>query len=358
MATENEDYTQEEVFKAFRTVAINSIIMCAAAFALVNLLFNISWYLTAYHYISRPILKYNHVDFLREKGELVSATEKTFTLPQTSSSKNDEYNNLSITILEGIGDNQEKKIVAYDGKSRQAVIEGKFEKVPQPGAIYSINNTGWYPRAVKNIYMAGPLLCAGLALLFFGLFYSSNRKNIAARMFFLWSFVWSLNYLLAEWMAVPYLRYSGIGVLTRYWYWTERDRFIAFLIALVIITFYGRFIATFFMQFSPSMKYMKRNNYKVLALYAIVFPVLVCTIVIIGLRMSYDWPLTLALGLGALWMSIITAMRARERNFKVNFYEENYSQGITIGGLITLGVLVAIHLYLGVVGFSMEAGYF
>lgn len=358
MAESKEEYTKEEIFKAFRTVAINSIVMCVAAFGLINFLYNTSWYLSAYHYISRPILKYNYVDFLREKGELVSATEKTFVLPATSSSKDDQYNNLSITILEGIGNNEEKKIVAYNGETHTAVVEGKFAHVPPKGAPYQINNTGWYPRAVKNIYSAGPLLCLGLALLFFGLFYSANRKSINYRMFMLWAFVWSLNYLLAEWMAVPYVKYSGIGVLTRYWYWTERDRFVAALIALVIITFYGRFIANFFMQFTPAMKFMKRGNYKVLALYAIVFPALICSGIILALKMSYDWPICLFLAGGTAIMSISTYMRAGERNFKVTFFEENYNPTISLGGLIFLGIILAIHLYLAVFNYSMEAGYF
>lgn len=358
MAEEQDEYTKEEIFSAFRTVAINSIIMCIAAFGLINLMYNTAWYLASYHYISRPILKYNYVDFLKEKGELVSATDKTFILPPSASNKDDQYNNLSISLIEGVGANEEHKIVAYNGKTHQAVIEGRFSKIPPPGAAYQINNTGWYPRAVKNIYMAGPLLCLGVALFFFGLFYSANRKSISYRMFMLWAFVWSLNYLLAEWMAVPYVKYSGIGVLTRYWYWSERDRFVSALIALVIITFYGRFIATFFMQFAPAMKFMKRGNYKVLALYTIIIPAIITSLIILGLRMSYDWPICLFLAAGTFIMSISTYMRAGERNFKVTFFEENYKPGISISGLIILGIIVAIHLYLAVFTYSMEAGYF
>lgn len=174
----------------------------------------------------------------------------------------------------------------------------------------------------------------------------------------LWAFIWSLNYLLAEWMAVSFLRYSGIGVLTRYWYWTERDRFVAALIALVIVTFYGRFIATFFLQFTPAMKYMKRGNYRVFALYTIMIPALFISLAIMGLRMSYDWPITFALALAMTIMGIVTYMRAGERNFKVTFFEESYNPGISIGGLVFLGIIVAIHLYLAVFTFSMQSGYF
>lgn len=359
MAESTDGYTKEEIFKAFRTVAINSMIMCVAAFGLINFLYNTSWYLTAYHYISRPILKYNYVDFLREKGELVSATDKTFVLPPTSSNRDDEYNNLSISLIDGaVGSNEERKIIAYDGATHTAIVEKRFDKIPPKGAAYQINNTGWYPRAVKNIYMAGPLLCAGLALIFFGLFYSASRKSINYRMFMLWAFIWSVNYLLAEWMAVSFLRYSGIGVLTRYWYWTERDRFIAALVALVIITFYGRFITNFFIQFTPSMKYMKRGNYRVLALYSILFPSIVTALAIVAFRMSYDWPITFALALGSMIMAVVTYSRAGERNFKVTFFEETYSPGISVGGLIFLGIIIALHLYLAVFHYSMEAGYF
>ena len=140
-----------------------------------------------------------------------------------------------------------------------------MEIVPEPGTSYFVNNTGWYPRAVKNIYSAGPMLCGGLAVLFFGLFFASDRRAINARMFFIWAFVWSINYVLMEWMAVPYLRYSGIGVLTRYWYWTDRDRFIAALVSLIVLLFYGRFIAQYFLQFTPAMKYMKKGNNRVFA---------------------------------------------------------------------------------------------
>lgn len=350
-------YTSQEIFKAFRTVSLNSVIMCIAAFLFINFLYNSAWYFTSYHYISRPIFKYNYIDFVREKGEIISATDTTVVFPVTSSAENDHYNNLSVTFTSGKANNTTYKIMEYFGDNHTARVE-RMDTIPEPGTGYFVNNTGWYPRAVKNIYSAGPLLCLGLAVLFFGLLYASDRRAVNARLFFIWAFVWSLNYLLVEWMAVPYLRYSGIGVLTRYWYWEERERFISALVALIVLLFYGRFIAHYFLQMTPAMKYMKKGNNRVFALYIIVLPLLVSAVLIAGLRLAEDWELCAFMAAGSLLMGISTYLRTGERKFKVIFHEETYVPRISIGGVVFLAIMAALYFYLATFTFSMNSGLF
>ena len=78
-------YSSQEIFKAFRTVGLNSVNYCVTAFLFINFIYNAAWYITSYHYISRPVFKYNYIDFVREKGEIISATDTTVVFPVTSS---------------------------------------------------------------------------------------------------------------------------------------------------------------------------------------------------------------------------------------------------------------------------------
>lgn len=237
-----------------------------------------------------------------------------------------------------------------------------YHYVKEPILLYNyvefIRNIGWYPRCVKIIYSAGSYLCLAMAAVSYGLFYIAPRKSANLKLFWFWFCINSINYLLVQWMGNPYVNYSGVGVLVRYWYWDERDRFVAALIALIIIIFYGRFLAHHFLQFTPSMKFMKRNNYKVFALYILLFPSFVLIGVVGAFRMIHDWNVNFIMMVGIFLMSISTYLRIGERKFKADFFEETYKPRYSIVGLALLGALIALYIYLYQYGFQFEPGLF
>ncbi|UPT67917.1 MAG: hypothetical protein M0D57_04445 [Sphingobacteriales bacterium JAD_PAG50586_3] len=239
---------------------------------------------------------------------------------------------------------------------------GAYHYVQEPVLLHNyvvfVKNEGWYVRAVKNIYSAGPYLCIALAAISYAVYTAIPKKRITYRMFWFWLFINSINYLLVQWLATPYIRNSGIGVLTHYWYWEERDRFIAALVALVIAFFYGRFIAHNFLQFTPAMKYMKRNNYRIFAFYVLVIPAVALMVAVPAFRMFFEWRVVWLMVLVTFLLALSVLVRIGERKFKVQFFEESYKAKYSYGGVIFLGIIVAINIYLYLVGFRMEPGLF
>lgn len=239
---------------------------------------------------------------------------------------------------------------------------GAYHYVQEPILLHNyvvfVKNDGWYVRAVKVIYNAGPYLCLALAAIAYAVFLATPKKRISYRMLWFWIFINSINYYLVQWLATPYVRNSGIGVLTRYWYWDERDRFIAALIALVIASFYGRFLAHNFLQFTPSMKYMKRNNYRIFAFYVLIIPSIALMIAVPAFRMFFEWRVVWLTVLVTFLLALSVFVRIGEKKFKVQFFEENYKARYTVGGVILLGIIVAINIYLFIFGFRMEPGLF
>ncbi len=239
---------------------------------------------------------------------------------------------------------------------------GAYHYVQEPILLHNyvvfVKNEGWYVRAVKTIYSAGPLLCIVMAAISYAIFHATPKKRINYRMFWFWLFINAINYFLVQWLAAPYIRTSGVGVLTRYWYWDERDRFIAALIALILIIFYGRIFAHNFLQFTPAMKYMKRNNYRIFAFYVLLIPSFALMIAVPALRMFFEWRVVWFTVLATFLMSISVFVRIGERKFKVQFFEESYKAKYSYGGLIFLGIIVAINLYLFLFGFRLEPGLF
>lgn len=239
---------------------------------------------------------------------------------------------------------------------------GAHHYVKEPILLYNyvefIRNIGWYPRAVKIIYSAGSWLCIVMAILSYAAFYVTPRKNAAIRLFWFWFFINSVNYVLAQWMANPYVNYSGVGVLVRYWYWDERDRFVAALIALILVIFYGRFFAHNFLQFSPAMKFMKRNNYKVFSIYVLLIPMGVLMILIGSLRLLHHWNVNIIMVLATFLMAVSTYIRIGEKNFKVSFFEDSYKIKYSLMGFLFLLLAIGIYLYLYFFGFQFQENLF
>ncbi len=239
---------------------------------------------------------------------------------------------------------------------------GAYHYISEPVLLYNsvafVKSEGWYPRAVKIIYNAGPYLCVGLAILSYLVFLAVPKKRSTYRMLWFWIFIHSMNYYLVQWLATPYVRNSGIGVLTRYWYWTERDRFIAALIALIVIIFYGRFIAHNFLQFTPAMKYMKRNNYRVFSFYVLIIPAFVLMALIPAFHMFYEWRVVWLMVLALFLMSASVFIRISERKFMVHFFEETYKIRYSYGAIFAFAIVVAAYLYLYFFGLRLEPGLF
>lgn len=237
-----------------------------------------------------------------------------------------------------------------------------YHYIDEPVMLYNyvafVKNEGWYVRAVKIIYSSGPWLCVGLAIVSYFVFSATPQKRINYRMFWFWMFINSVNYYLIQWMATPYTRNSGIGVLTRYWYWEERDRFVGALIALIIVIFYGRFFAHNFLQFTPAMKYMKRNNYRVFSFYVLIIPAFVLMAVVPVFHMFHEWRVVWLMVLATFLMSMSIFVRIGERKFMVHFFEEKYKAEYSIGAVILLGLVVAAYLYLYFFGLRLEPDLF
>jgi hypothetical protein len=234
---------------------------------------------------------------------------------------------------------------------------GAYHYIQEPVLLYNyvefVKNEGWYERAVKIIYSAGPWLCVAMAAVSYLIFYASPRRRDQYRMFWFWMFINSVNYYLVQWLVTPYVRTSGLGVLTRYWFWTERDRFIGVLIALILIIFYGRYFAHNFLQFSPAMKYMKRGNYRIFSFYVLIVPAFMLMGAVAGFHMLHEWRVTWFMVLGIFLMTISMQVRIGERKFMVQFFEETYKAQYSIGGIIILAIVVAIYVYLYMFGFRL-----
>jgi hypothetical protein len=239
---------------------------------------------------------------------------------------------------------------------------GAYHYISEPVMLYNgvafVKSEGWYVRAVKIIYNSGPYLCIVLAVLSYLIFLATPKKQSTYRMFWFWAFIHSMNYYLVQWLATPYVRNSGIGVLTRYWYWTERDRFIAALLALIIIIFYGRFIAHNFLQFTPAMKYMKRNNYRVFSFYVLIIPAFTLMAIIPAFHMFYEWRVVWLMVLALFLMSMSVLVRIGDRKFMVHFFEETYKVRYSYGAVIVFSIITIAYLYLYFFGLRLEPGLF
>lgn len=217
-----------------------------------------------------------------------------------------------------------------------------------------LQNLGWYPRAVKNIYTSSPALCAVLFLVFFALFYATPRNKINYRMFMLFASINSFAMLLTQWLAMPYVKFSGLGVWSTYLYWSERDRFLSALIALIVAIFYSRFLTHYFIQLTPNMKFMKRSNYQVFSLYVIVLPFVTTAAIAVVLKLIENWYTLLAFATASVLFAVTSYLRVGERKFKVIFLEGKVNQTLAVPTIVLLTILVAIYIYLAVNGFIWE----
>jgi type II secretory pathway pseudopilin PulG len=87
-----------------------------------------------------------HLTTITEEQTVQSATSNSVTLYQGASAVDDYYKGTFIKIISGPGQDEFKKIIAYDGILKKAIIKGEWENLPDASSVYKIDSNYYYIR--------------------------------------------------------------------------------------------------------------------------------------------------------------------------------------------------------------------
>jgi len=85
-----------------------------------------------------------HLSIISEQATAQGGTSQTITLSSSSSSTDDYYKDVFIKITQGTGAGQIRKVISYDGATKEAEIDEDWETIPDITSEYKIDTNYYY----------------------------------------------------------------------------------------------------------------------------------------------------------------------------------------------------------------------
>jgi len=87
-----------------------------------------------------------HTSPVTEEGLVQAVGTKTIIFESDASGQDDYYNSMFLMIIEGVGSDQTREIIDYDGATKEAQIRLEWDIVPLVGSTYKIDSSYYYIR--------------------------------------------------------------------------------------------------------------------------------------------------------------------------------------------------------------------
>lgn len=180
-------------------------------------------------------------------------------------------------------------------------------------SIVYANYSGWYPHAVKRIFITGPFLTAGIGIGAYVIYLMVKNKNVFIRLFFIWTSLLGFANFLAKLISIP--NYKGrleptsemsLGIVTGYLYYSTGFENILSVIGFLLTIPMGLLMAKPFVQTAWSSQVIRSKTDKARLIFQVgVIPFLIGTVIIFFINYPGNFRAnfinTIAIGFGLIW---------------------------------------------------------
>lgn len=242
-------------------------------------------------------------------------------------------------------------LMVFFANDLAVALAAKYFKL-KPILYYSyivyLNNSGWYPHAVKRIFITGPFLTLGIGIGAYIIYLLLKDKNVFVRLFFIWTSVLGFANFLAKLMSVP--NYKGrleptsemsLGIVTGYLYYSATFESILAIIGFALTVPIGLLIAKPFVQTAWSSKVIKDKSDKARLIFQVgIIPFLIGTAIVFLINypgnMRANFIIMIAVGFILMW-----AFMGARAFFEILIYRQKiYEKGRV--SIAALSILMAV----------------
>ncbi len=214
--------------------------------------------------------------------------------------------------------------------------------------IVYLNNSGWYPHAVKRIFITGPFLTLGIGFGSYIVYLLLKDKNVFVRLFFIWTSLIGFANFLAKLMSIP--NYKGrlqptsemsLGIVTGYLYYSNTFENALAILGFVLTIPVGLLMAKPFVQTAWSSRVIKTKSDKARLIFQVgIIPFIIGTILIFLINypgnLRANFIIMVALGFVLIW-----AFMGARAFFEILIYRQKiYEKGRV--SIAALSILMAV----------------
>lgn len=221
--------------------------------------------------------------------------------------------------------------------------------------IIYMNSAGWYPHAIKRIFITGPFLTLGIGIGGYLIYLLLKDKNVFVRLFFIWTSLIGFANFMAKLMSVP--NYKGrleptsemsLGIVTGWLYYSNTFENALAVLGFVLTVPIGLLMAKPFVQTAWSSRVIKNKSDKARLIFQVgILPFLIgMTIIFIvnhpgNLRANF-------INLVAIGFSLIWAFMGARAFFEILIYRQKiYEKGRV--SVAALAILMAMLFFFRVI---------
>lgn len=221
--------------------------------------------------------------------------------------------------------------------------------------IVYANYSGWYPHAVKRIFITGPFLTFGIGVGAYFIYILVKNKNVFIRLFFIWTSLLGFANFMAKLMSIP--NYKGrleptsemsLGIVTGYLYYSTSFENILSIVGFLLTLPVGLLMAKPIVQTAWSSSVIRSKSDKARLVFQVaVIPFIIGTIIIFFINYPGNFRAnfinTIAIGFTLIW----TFMGARAF-FEILIHRQKiYEKGrVSIAALAILFCIIFFYRFI------------
>jgi len=215
---------------------------------------------------------------------------------------------------------------------------------------FRISADQWSQERVIYTFLAGPVTCLILAIVFYRLYRVFKKKTSSAKLYFYWLYLHGCNLFFGSYVA-GVITNSGFHWVTNYIPVPRKGEFVISFFAVMVLFAIGYFSTKGFIQMSPAKNLIERFNRKAFVLAVCAGPWVVGSAILILFKIPNILPSEMLVYLMVFTISVPVILIQR------NFMEVNLvrrSKPLTVSWLFIALTIVGLVLFRSVFQYGLK----